>query len=114
MFLESDWVFVLVTEVVQILYAATLRDSLKATRTSETSTAKPSEEHKEFGMTIDSTLRIKRGGSKLRNVLKRHERLSKMQEDGRWKDETSTVLGMPKVRVLKLSLKKKKKAKKTA
>jgi small basic protein (TIGR04137 family) len=62
-------------------------------------------------MTIDSTLRIKRGGSKLRNVLKRHERLVKMQEDGRWKEETSTVLGMPKVRVLKLALKKKKKAK---
>jgi small basic protein (TIGR04137 family) len=62
-------------------------------------------------MTIDSTLKIRRGGSKLRNVLKRHERLAKMQEDGRWKEESSTVLGMPKVRVLKLSLKKKKKAK---
>lgn len=61
-------------------------------------------------MTIDSTLKIKRGGGKLRNVLKRHERIAKMQEDGRWKDD-STVLGMPKVRVLKLSLKKKKKAK---
>lgn len=62
-------------------------------------------------MTIDSTLKIKRGGGKLRNVLKRHERIAKMQEDGRWKEESSTVLGMPKVRVLKLSLKKKKKAK---
>jgi small basic protein (TIGR04137 family) len=62
-------------------------------------------------MTIDSTLRIKRGGGKLRNVLKRHERIAKMQEDGRWKEESSTVLGMPKVRVFKLALKKKKKAK---
>lgn len=62
-------------------------------------------------MTIDSTLKIRRGGGKLRNVLRRHERLAKMQEDGRWKDETSTVLGMPKVRVLKLAMKKKKKEK---
>jgi small basic protein (TIGR04137 family) len=62
-------------------------------------------------MTIDSSLRIRRGGVKVRNVLRRHERLAKLQEDGRWKEEESTVLGMPKVRVFKLSLKKKKKVK---
>lgn len=62
-------------------------------------------------MTIDSTLKVKRGAGKSRNVLKRHERLAKMQEDGKWSDGASTVLGMPKVRVLKLEMKKKKKAK---
>jgi small basic protein (TIGR04137 family) len=62
-------------------------------------------------MTIDSTLKVKRGGGKSRNVLKRHERLAKMQDDGKWTEGSSTILGMPKVRVLKLEMKKKKKAK---
>lgn len=62
-------------------------------------------------MTIDSTLKIKRGGSKSRNVLRRHERLVKLQENGSWTEGTSTILGMPKVRVIKLALKKKKKVK---
>ena len=47
-----------------------------------------------------------------RNVLTRGERLAKLKELGRW-TEGDPVTGLPKVRVPKVSLKKKKKAKKT-
>ncbi len=46
-----------------------------------------------------------------RNVLTRAERLTKLQEAERW-SEGDPVMGLPKVRVVKVSLKKKKKAKK--
>ncbi len=62
-------------------------------------------------MTMDKSLKVQAGAIKARNVLTRAERISKLQESNRWKDE-STVLGMPKVRVIKVSLKKKKKVKK--
>ncbi len=62
-------------------------------------------------MTMDKSLKVQAGSIKSRNVLTRAERIGKLQESNRWNDE-STVLGMPKVRVLKVSLKKKKKVKK--
>ena len=46
-----------------------------------------------------------------RNVLTRVERIAKLLEIDRW-SEGDPVLGIPKVRVQKLSLKKKKKVKK--
>lgn len=61
-------------------------------------------------MTIDKSLRIRAGAIRSRNVLTRPERLAKLQEADRWK-EGDPVLGMPKVRVQKISLKKKKKVK---
>jgi small basic protein (TIGR04137 family) len=61
-------------------------------------------------MTIDKSLRIRRGSSKARGVLKRGERITKLQEAERWQSEMS-VLGLPKVRVFKLAMKKKKKKK---
>ena|SRR5262245_17845958 len=60
-------------------------------------------------MTIDKSLRVKAGAIKNRNVLTRAERIAKLQESERWR-EGDSVLGLPKVRVLKLALKKKKKA----
>lgn len=62
-------------------------------------------------MTIDKSLKIKAGAIRNRNVLNRAERLSKLQAADRWA-EGDNVLGLPKVRVQKLSLKKKKKVKK--
>lgn len=62
-------------------------------------------------MTIDKTLKIRRGSISSRNVLKRVERVAKLQEAERW-HEGDSVLGLPKVRVQKLALKKKKKSKK--
>ena len=63
-------------------------------------------------MTIDKSLKIKAGASKQRNVLTRAERLAKLIETDRWQ-EGDSVIGMPKVRVQKISMKKKKKVKKT-
>ncbi len=61
-------------------------------------------------MTIDKTLKVKRGATGNRSVLTRVERVEKLKELERW-TETSTALGMPKVRVRKLTMKKKKKTK---
>jgi small basic protein (TIGR04137 family) len=60
-------------------------------------------------MTIDKSLRVKAGAITNRNVLTRAERVAKLLETERWK-EGDRVLGLPKVRVLKLAMKKKKKA----
>ncbi len=62
-------------------------------------------------MTIDKSLKVQKGLIKSRSVLTRAERLAKLVETERWK-EGDPVLGLPKVRVQKLSLKKKKKVKK--
>jgi small basic protein (TIGR04137 family) len=62
-------------------------------------------------MTIDKSLRVKAGMNKVRNVLKRGERLERLKEADRFGADSSP-LGLPKVRVFKLSLKKKKKVKK--
>lgn len=62
-------------------------------------------------MTIDKSLKVRAGAIKQRNVLTRLERLKRLQERSQWSDGDD-VLGLPKVRVIKLSLKKKKKVKK--
>lgn len=62
-------------------------------------------------MTIDKSLKVRRGMISNRNVLTRIERLEKLKEQDRW-NEGDPILGLPKVRVQKVSLKKKKKVKK--
>jgi small basic protein (TIGR04137 family) len=62
-------------------------------------------------MTIDKSLRVRTGMIRNRNVLTRAERLEKLKSVDRWA-EGDSVLGLPKVRVPKLALKKKKKVKK--
>ena len=59
-------------------------------------------------MTIDKSLKIRRGATSSRSVLTRAERLEKLKETERW-SEGQSPLGLPKVRVRKLSMKKKKK-----
>ena len=63
-------------------------------------------------VTIDKSLRRKGRLSRSRNVLKRAERIERLELEERWKDDQSP-LGLPKVRVLKQTVgrKKKKKAK---
>jgi small basic protein (TIGR04137 family) len=61
-------------------------------------------------MTMDKSLRVRKGSSSVRGVLSRAERITKLKEQERWQDGRSP-LGLPKVRVQKLSMKKKKKAK---
>ena len=62
-------------------------------------------------MTIDKSLKIRRGGMGNRNVLTRVERIQKLEENERW-SEGDPLMGLPKVRVQKVTLKKKKKVKK--
>jgi small basic protein (TIGR04137 family) len=59
-------------------------------------------------MTIDKSLRVKRGATRNRSVLTRVERLARLLEADRWK-EGDSPLGLPMVRVRKLTMKKKKK-----
>ena len=61
-------------------------------------------------MTMDKSLRVRKGSSSARGVLSRAERIAKLKEQERWQEGRSP-LGLPKVRVLKMSMKKKKKAK---
>jgi len=61
-------------------------------------------------MTIDKSLKVRRGATRNRSVLTRVERIARLQEADRWKDGDSP-LGLPKVRVRKLTMKKKKKKK---
>lgn len=59
-------------------------------------------------MTIDKTLKVARGLVRSRSVLTRAERLARLKEVDRWQ-EGDSPLGLPKVRVYKLTMKKKKK-----
>jgi len=62
-------------------------------------------------MTIDKSLKIKAGAAKVRNVYTRAERITRLKELERF-EEGDKIYGLPKVRVAKVSLKKKKKVKK--
>lgn len=61
-------------------------------------------------MTMDKSLRVRRGMARSRSVLTRAERLARLQEADKWQ-EGGSPLGLPKVRVYKLAMKKKKKRK---
>jgi len=61
-------------------------------------------------MTMDKSLRVRKGATSARGVLTRAERIAKLQEQERWQEGRSPI-GLPKVRVYKMSMKKKKKAK---
>jgi small basic protein (TIGR04137 family) len=61
-------------------------------------------------MTMDKSLRVRRGMVRARSVLTRAERIARLQEADRWQ-EGQSPLGLPKVRVYKLAMKKKKKKK---
>ncbi len=59
-------------------------------------------------MSIHNSFKSGGGMGKHRNVLTREERLSKLAEGTRWNTEEK-ILGMPKVRSIKVVMKKKKK-----
>lgn len=60
-------------------------------------------------MTMHSSLRTGGGKKGHRSVLKRHEKLSFLMEKEKW-DETKSIFGLPKVRTLKVKVKKEKAA----
>lgn len=59
-------------------------------------------------MTMDKSLKIRAASVRARSVLSRAERLERLKSSDRWK-EGDSPLGLAKVRVYKLALKKKKK-----
>ena len=62
-------------------------------------------------MTIDKSLKVRAALMRARSVLTRAERIEKLKEVDRWAEGESPV-GLDKVRVYKLQMKKKKKEKK--
>lgn len=60
-------------------------------------------------MSIHSSLRSSAAGRKHRSVLKRYERLKVLKDKNTW-DETQTVLGLPKVKMQKVKVRKEKPA----
>ena len=61
-------------------------------------------------MTMDKSLRSRSGLVRSRSVLSRAERLKRLTASERW-TEGDSPFGLPKVRVIKMALKKKKKKK---
>ena len=61
-------------------------------------------------MTVDKSLRTRKGIIRARNVLTRAERIEKLMQQDRWNGEDSPC-GLPKVRVYRVVVKKKKKKK---
>jgi small basic protein (TIGR04137 family) len=61
-------------------------------------------------MTMDKSLRIQRGLIRARSVLSRAERIERLKTQDRWQ-EGDSPFGLSKVRVYKMSVKKKKKKK---
>lgn len=61
-------------------------------------------------MTMDKSLRVSKGLIRARSVLTRAERIERLKASDRW-SEGESPLGLDKVRVYKLALKKKKKKK---
>ena len=62
-------------------------------------------------MSIHSSFRTSSKDSKHRNVLSRIERLEKLEAESRWNAAAQGCAGLPKVRSIKVAMKKKKKDK---
>ena len=60
-------------------------------------------------MSQHPSLRFDSVGAKHRNVLKRFERVKKLQDQNKW-GERETVLGLPKIKSMKVKVKKTKEA----
>jgi small basic protein (TIGR04137 family) len=61
-------------------------------------------------MTMDKSLKVRLGLTRARSVLNRAERIQRLKAADRWQ-EGDDPFGLPKVRVFKLTMKKKKKKK---
>ena len=62
-------------------------------------------------MSLHSSLKRSSSAGRHRNVLKREERLEKLLDEEKWEDENDSIYGLPKVRSIKLRVKKKAKKK---
>lgn len=57
-------------------------------------------------MSQHPSLRVDSVGVKHRNVLKRLERIKKLQDEGRWSDEKQSIYNLPKIKSVKIKVKK--------
>lgn len=64
-------------------------------------------------MSLDRSLKSKAALTRHRNVLSRAERLAKLEDDGIWVEESSSVFGLQKVGHRKIATNKKEKKEKT-
>ena len=64
-------------------------------------------------MSLHPSLKTSKAGKKHRTVLKRYERLSALREKGLLKEDDS-VFGMPKLKIIKIKVKKEKAEEKPA
>ena len=56
-------------------------------------------------MSQHSSLRVDSVGAKHRNVLKRNEKIKKLQEDGKWEATVNSAYFLPKVKSIKVKVK---------
>jgi len=56
-------------------------------------------------VSVHPSLKVNKVGAKHRNVLKRYERLEKLEEEERW-ESGGSVYGLPKVKSQKMKVKK--------
>jgi len=52
-------------------------------------------------MSLHKSLLAGRRAGRHRNVLSREERIAKLEDEGRWNEDGSSVFGLPKVRSIK-------------
>jgi small basic protein (TIGR04137 family) len=62
-------------------------------------------------MSLHSSLKRSASAGRHRNVLKREERLEKLLDEEKWEEQNCSIYGLPKVRSIKLRVKKKAKKK---
>lgn len=62
-------------------------------------------------MSIHPSLKLKTEKAQIRSVLKRHEKIKILMSSGQWKKEDS-IFGLPKVKVVRIKIKKEKAAEK--
>jgi len=58
-------------------------------------------------MSIHRSLVSKKSGLSKRTVLTRFERIQKMLKEGRWREETDSAFGLPKLRIYVVKRRKK-------
>ena len=63
-------------------------------------------------MSVHSSLRSRGKGRQHRSVLKRFERIRKLAAEDKWNEDKHSVFGLPKVRMIKVVVKKQKAEKK--
>lgn len=54
-------------------------------------------------MSIHNSYVAKGGFTKHRNVFTRTERIEKLKEDGRWKEDKDSIFNLPKIRNIKMT-----------